>query len=618
MLSEVKNMGLATSNIVTILALISSALLFLSIINVTWFVQREYHKYFVSPPSETKEYDFIVVGAGSAGSVVTARLAEAGHSVLLVEAGGPEHYFQTIPLLNPFFIGGQYDWQYKVRDGATGLATSDGTIPWPRGKGLGGSFMINFMMYVRGHPKDFDEWESLGNKDWGYQSVLPYFKKSEHFLVESSSEEKFHGTEGSLHVQKASDRLEIGKINMMAVKERGYKEGDPNGKEPGSFYEEMQLSTQNGKRMGTFKSFVEPLLNSNAPIDVLTYAQVSKVLFEEKKAVGVQVERFGQILQYKANKEIILSGGTIGSAQILLLSGIGPTKHLKDLEIPVISNLAVGQNLQDHIITAFTYFHQDSSMFLSPYHVINPTNYLEYFMSGTGPLTYNGCDTSGFITTKASKDPLKRPDIQLVMSAMSYDIDHGLGLREMHNVDWSNFDHVFSDMMSQGLRGGASNQCLLRPKSVGKISLKTKNWQDHPLIEPNYFSHPEDMAAQIEAMRFVHSLADTESFKEAGIVPQPPDTKNCGQYEVYSDSYWECFIRHWSTTIYHPVGTCKMGPDDDPEAVVDDRLRVRGGIQGLRVVDASVMPKIVGGNTNAATIMIGEKGAHMILQDWKK
>jgi choline dehydrogenase-like flavoprotein len=588
---------------------------FFSLVATMWWSEYFLTRITHPPPANGTTYDFIVVGSGSAGSVVAARLAEGGHSVLLLEAGGASNFLQSVPALAFYFWTTLYDWDYhvKFREG-TGGVYKDNTMKYPRGRELGGSDMLNSMMYVRGHSLDYDEWEAMGNPGWAYKDVLPYFRKSEQFVGSSGKNmSKYHGTQGRMMVEPTHYLFPIEHIVMETMKESGHLSGDLNGDlENGGLFEPAQMTTTNGRRSGVFNSFVIPIMDKT-DIHVLTHAVVDRLIFDPYKQFvhGVSIQRFGTNLHLMAKKEVILSAGTIGSAHILMLSGVGPEDHLKAHGIQVLHDLPVGQNLQDHcqVILSFE-AGDDPEMLGNPWSILlNPLGYLEFWLTSSDnrKLTSNFQGANGLLHTTRSKNHI-RPDLQFHTWSFDQNVDHGMVTKSIMNFNdtfWS--EHYGNDPTPAFLILPG----ILRPKSRGNVTLASTGINVPPVIDPQYLTNEDDILLMVEGMKFVESLEDTETFKKHNIRMFSPNKLFCGQFEPYTDDYYKCYVKNFVLTIYHPVGTCSMG------TVVDHRLKVKG-IRGLRVVDASVMPKIIGGNTNAATIMIGEKGADMILEDWKE
>jgi len=566
-----------------------------------WTFFLDYLSYLVNPPPPPS-YDYIVVGAGSAGSVVAGRLAEAGAQVLLVEAGGPAPSMAHIPAMVGFLQNSPIDWMYRteVQEHA-GLAMG-GVSHWPRGKVLGGSSILNYMLYVRGNRGDYDEWRDMGLEGWGYEEVLPFFKKSENFDSEVENKETYHNIGGDLTVTTNNHREPIIDTFLEAGRELGYDVGDINGEFQDSGFSKSQVTMDKGVRSGTFKSFAEKHVGNN--LVVLTHSHVNRVVMEGKKAVGVELTRFGNIERYLADKEVILSAGTVGSPQILMLSGIGDQNHLSDMGIETVHHLPeVGQNLQDHLTVGLNMDVRDG-LGLDPLAGLYPSTNAAY-KEGKGPLSSNSCGGLAHIRTEITAD--HRPDIQLHMISVSAAVDHGLVM--WRNLGGTDEGWPWIEPHCQNSTAGII-AVLSRPKSRGFIKLRSNNPRDHPIIQPNYLTVREDMDTLIAGLKFSDRLAKTEAFVQAGAENWGPDPF-CGHLPFKSDAYWECYVKHLGLTIYHPVGTCAMG------TVLDQSLRVEG-VTGLRVVDGSVMPKIVGGNTNAPIIMIAEKGADMILKSFVK
>lgn len=565
------------------------------------------------------EYDFIVVGGGSAGAVVANRLSEMRNwTVLLIEAGGDETEISDVPSLAGYLQLTDLDWQYKTSppppESPYCLAMNGDRCFWPRGKVLGGSSVLNAMIYVRGNRKDYDQWAAMGNTGWSYEDVLPYFKKSEDnrnpYLVNTP----YHTRGGYLTVQESPWRTPLAVAFVKGGEELGYLNRDVNGESQTGFMI-AQGTIRRGSRCSTAKAFLRPIrLRNNLHISM--YSQTTKILFELKKgvptAVGVHFLRDGNKRTVRARKEVILSAGAIGSPQLLMVSGIGPAEDLQELDIPVIKNLKVGHNLQDHVgLGGFTFIVDAPITFKkSRYQTLSVA--LEYILNERGPMTsLGGVEAVAFVNTKYANPDEDWPDVQFHFAPSSINSDGGEQIRKILNLR----DRVYNTMYKPLVESETWTilPLLLRPRSSGWVRLKSKNPLVYPIIEPNYFTHKEDIDVLIEGIRIGLNISNTKAFQKYGSRPLLTQMPGCRKYPFDTDEYWECALRHFTFTIYHPAGTCKMGIDAD--AVVDPRLRVHG-VSRLRVIDASIMPKIISGNPNAPTIMIGEKGADMIKEDW--
>ena len=520
------------------------------------------------------EYDYIIVGAGSAGCVMANRLSEnPSNRVLLLEAGGPDNNpFIHMPAgLAQLATNTRVNWGYQTE---TQPGLNQRRMFWPRGKVLGGSSSINAMIYIRGQAEDYDYWESLGNPGWGFDGVLPFFLKSQDQQRGKSS---LHGTGGPLSVQDLRYTNPLSSVFLKAAIQAGYSPNDDFNASHQAGVGFYQVTQRNGKRCSSAVAFLKPALK-RPNLDVLTGAFTEKVLIEAGQASGVVVSHKGKTRRFFAG-EIILCGGAINSPQLLMLSGVGPAEHLRTTGVQVQHDLqGVGQNLQDHLDICTLI----SSSSPDTYDKLNQLLAgLKYLFGKKGPVTSNLAEAGGFVASSLAKD--NRPDIQFHFVPAMLD-DHGR--------------NILSG------RGMTIHACALRPHSRGEIRLDSDDPRKPPIIQPNYLRDPRDLELMLEGMQMTREVFMQEAFdsvRNGFIFPEE---------QVKSEAEKIDFIRRKAETIYHPVGTCKMG--NDPMAVVDSDLRVHG-VDGLRVVDASIMPELVSGNTNAPAIMIAEKCAESII-----
>ncbi|XP_047999289.1 glucose dehydrogenase [FAD, quinone]-like [Leguminivora glycinivorella] len=565
---------------------------------------------------EDPNYDFIVVGAGSAGSVVANRLSEVPEwKVLLVEAGGNPTLGTEAPQLAYSNVGTTEDWNYRPepQEGAC-RAYKGQQCTWPRGKTLGGCSSINFMFYIRGNKLDYNEWAADGNYGWDYDSILPYFKKSENFTGPiDDNNVKYHGTGGYLHVEKTPIHP-LESLILKAASETGIEVKEDLNTENQIGIAKSYTTTKNGIRQSTARAFLNPLKN-RPNLHVVKNALATKVLFKPSSNIvnGIIIKKDGQDIVVKAKKEVILSGGAINSPHLLLLSGIGPQKHLKDVDIDVVADIPVGENLQEHVFSVIFFkapTDENQSGFTSKENIVK--HFSEFVLQQSGIFA----DVSPHLITafvNTTDSAATSPDMQYHYLFFPPGINNVIDMFRKHNLN-DEFCDYMADMNKENTILVVYST-VLQPKSKGRILLKSKNPQEHPLIYANFFDNYDDMRTLIKGMKQSMELGKTKAFKDAGFEIMWPKLKTCDRYVQGTDEYLECYARELTFSLYHPTSTTRMGPDNDKSAVVNPELKVRK-IKGLRVIDASIMPKVLRGNTNAPTIMIGEKGADLIKKDW--
>lgn len=565
-------------------------------------------------PSLYPEYDFIVVGAGTAGCVLANRLSEnPDWTVLLIEAGRPENFVMDLPILANYLQFTEANWKFRTEPSNRYCIGMDGQrCNWPRGKVMGGSSVLNYMIYTRGNRRDYDGWRDLGNVGWSYEDVLPYFKKIENFSIPEYQDSPYHNRDGYLTVSYSPYRSKIADAIIEASQQEGFPYVDYNGKTQIGV-SQLQVSMKDGIRESSSRAYLHPIRN-RPNLHVKKFAMVTKVLIDPqtKKAYGVEFERGGRFYGIRASKEVIVSAGAINSPQILMLSGIGPKKHLTELGIPVIKHSRVGFNLQDHIALGGLTFVIDKPYSLRVERIISTENLGMYFNHHKGPMSVpGGCEVLVFTDLKNRQDMDGYPDMELLFQGGSLVSDPVLykdfGItEEIYNAVYKNIEKKDSFMVFP---------MLMRPKSAGRIMLKSKSHRQKPAIFPNYFADPQDMKTIIEGVRVIMNITNQEAMRKIGTRIHDVPIPQCARYAFASDAYFDCMARHLTFTIYHHTSTCKMGPPSDKKAVVDPRLRVYG-VSNLRVADASIMPYVPAAHTNAPTFMIAEKAADMIKQDW--
>ncbi|XP_050089615.1 glucose dehydrogenase [FAD, quinone]-like [Anopheles aquasalis] len=564
-----------------------------------------------------KEYDFVVIGAGSGGSVMANRLSEMRDwSVLLLEAGKEGNMITEVPLTAGITSITGYNWGYKA-DPSTGacLGLEGGVCNWPKGRGLGGTSLINYLIYTRGHRRDYDGWEQAGNPGWGYRDVLHYFKKLERVQIPSLRNSPYRSTSGLVDIEESSFETPLLKRFLEAGKRLGYEANDSNGEIQLGFGK-AQATMRRGRRCSAAKAYLSPAAK-RSNLDISMYSRVTKILIDPitKLAYGVEFVKHRRRYVIRARKEVILAAGAIASPQLLMLSGVGPKSHLQELGIPVIQDLPVGHNLQDHVNLPGLVFPVQQPVTVRERDMRSPKYALEYFLQGRGPFTVpGGAEGVAFVKTNISYTPADYPDIELVMGSGAYNNDESGTLRAAIGITEEFHQRTYGTIF--GKHAFSISPVLMRPKSRGRIYLKSTNPYHWPHMEGNFYSNPDDLVVLREGVKLTLSLVENSpSFQALGAYLHRTPFLGCEGPPFRSDEYWECAIRQIGSSLQHQCGTCKMGPATDPGAVVNAQLQVYG-IRGLRVVDASIMPTIPASHTNAVVFMIGEKAADMVKEYW--
>ncbi|XP_025835767.1 glucose dehydrogenase [FAD, quinone]-like [Agrilus planipennis] len=533
-------------------------------------------------PIDFGKFDFIIVGGGTAGSLLSNRLSEVKEwSILLLEGGTGGNEFTDIPGVSSFLVNSPYNWGCNTTPQRSICQDKIKNVcKYPRGKGLGGSTLINDNIFLRGAASDYDKWTELGLEGWSFQDVLPYLKKYENASFENIDVD-YHGFNGELVIENFKHVSDVATAYMEILESFGYSMTDINGKNPLG-YGIVQQSTYKGRRESGAKVFIDSVVEEQTNLQILTEALVIRIVTDNLRATGVEFIHNETKYHVNAVREVIVSAGVVGSPQLLMLSGIGPSEDLLNLNITPVKDLPVGQFFQDQCVAgiqATTNYFQNTS--------------LEYEIS-------RYLKASGFLTSSARANVYTFHNIKNYPTMELIFLD-GFGLQHLNDT------FGFTNPLTIALYS-----VLLYPKSVGRITLASNNPLEFPLINPNSLSETQDLEALVEALDLTLSILSSEPFKKFNVTPLR-DTKLCGDYSFGDASYWKCLIQYNGIAAFHGIGSCKMGWNSS-ESVINERLLVHG-MDNIRIIDASVVPSFVTGHLVGTVYMIAEKGADMIKED---
>ncbi|XP_011688335.1 PREDICTED: glucose dehydrogenase [FAD, quinone]-like isoform X2 [Wasmannia auropunctata] len=526
---------------------------------------------------DMQQYDYIIVGAGSAGAILASRLAKDNYSVLLLEAGGTAPILLDIPFLAPMIQNTVYDWQYVTvpqKHACKGLINNQSR--WPRGKVLGGTSRLNYMAYVLGHRLDYEKW-------------FPNFIES----VANNDEE--------INISEMRWTTGFADIFLKAIKELNHNISNINSHLDKGFMK-AQLTMKNGRRWSTDKILYK---KSNHALTILTHARAVKILINLDKVEGIEFVRFGNKYTAIATKDVILSAGTVESPKLLMLSGIGPKKHLEEFGINVINDLPVGQTLMDHILTGLDLVILNTSLGLNFSDIFNPISAFNYFFFGKGPWTSSGVEVLGTFQSPLHANESTVPDLQLMMLPLGVSKDNGVILKKAMGISDEVYSKYFAAFSHQDTITIAP--VLLHPKSSGELRLQSSDFFHEPLIDPKYLSNEDDIDTLIEGIYFVKELLNTTVMRAHGASLNRRVFPGCENHVFDTRDYWRCYIQQLTLTSYHPAGTCRIGD------VVDTTFKVYN-IKNLYVVDASVLPSLPSGNINAPVIALAQRAARILIE----
>ncbi|XP_025192925.1 glucose dehydrogenase [FAD, quinone]-like isoform X2 [Melanaphis sacchari] len=548
---------------------------------------------------DVDEVDFIVVGGGASGPVVAGRLSENPKwTVTLFESGSEQPAATDIPALLSSAIATKYDWQYSTTPQKNACLAYGGVCGWPRGKVLGGTVALSGSMYSRGHRDIYDDWLKAGNVGWGYEDVLPFFKMSEN---NKDYHTEYHGTRGPIPVQKPTEVLPITRTLIEAGKELGYSEIDMSDPKPLGFSIAQLMITSEKTRVTMPTAYLRPHLWTRCNLHVRINSHVTRLLVtaDRRSVYGVEyVDSANRTRRLTARKEVILSAGVIGSAHLLMLSGIGPAEDLRPLGVPVVQDLRVGHNLQHHVASKLSFQLNVTNDRLLTFDAIN-----QYLKQRSGSLsTTGGLQTSAFLRSDRA-GPDDPADVQLFFDGYSPNCVYA---QPVYGKCSASAEPVIMNVRPVNIR----------PRSRGVIRLASADPFVRPRINPNYLSVETDVDVLVWGLRLANDLAHTRALQRLGAIVDRKPVEQCSQHAFATDPYWRCLIRYHTRGENHHAGTCKMGPATDPTAVVDPELRVHR-VRGLRVADASVFPTQPNCNPITPAVMVAEKAAQFIKNTWR-
>ncbi|XP_001604417.2 glucose dehydrogenase [FAD, quinone]-like [Nasonia vitripennis] len=533
-------------------------------------------------------YDFVVIGGGNAGAAVAGRLSEISEwSVLVLEAGPDEPDASLIPSNYGIYAETDYDWKFRTSNEGHACLRTNGICSWPRGKNLGGTTVHHGMAYHRGNPKDYEKWVAMGNKGWSWEEVKPYFLKAEDNREINRVGSVHHATGGPLPVERFPWQPKFAWDILKAAEETGYGVTEDMVGDKITGFTIAQTISNKGVRVSSSGSYLRPN-KGRRNLHVALNALATKIVFRRKKAIAVQYLMNGRLQTVSIKREVIVSGGAVNSPQFLLLSGIGPKQHLKEMKIPVVQDLpGVGENLHNHVSYGLNFTVNDVEV---EENKLYPTNL--YLHNQTGPLSSTGMAQVTAILASEYTTP-DDPDMQMFFSGY---------LATCKSRDTPRMREITIIPVN------------LHAKSRGRLTLASNNPLDHPIIHSNDLADPRDVKVLISGIHVVLSVADSPTMRKLGLTLTSRPLPECSDFKFKSDEYWACAIHQETRTENHQAGSCKMGPISDSMAVVDTRFRVHG-VKGVRVVDASAMPQMVSGNPSATITMMAERAADFIKED---